>query len=76
MGHVKQHWFAFSFKDNGNVTASTYIGFRTKLVTLAQIALAKESAAVSQNAVLLNVSYLGYMARETMMGPDNEESPH
>lgn len=68
----KKHWYSFSFsgieKDSGRqCNASTYIGYEDNVVTMSRIKYAKYAAGVSIDAVLLNVSYLGYMTKEQFL---------
>lgn len=66
---VKKHWYSFSFSGIDNASksqcnASTYIGYADKFINKSRILYAKEAAGVSVDAVLLNVSYLGYMTKD------------
>lgn len=67
----KKHWYSFSFsgidENSGcQCNASTYIGYKEKLITRMRIDYAKKAAGVS-DAVLLNASYLGYMTKEQFL---------
>ena len=66
---VKKHWYSFSFSGIHNASklqcnASTYIGYADKFINQSRILYAKEAAGVSVDAVLLDVSYLGYMTKD------------
>jgi hypothetical protein len=70
----RKHWFSYCFEESGGtriVTTSAYIGYPEKAITKARIEAAKDAVDVSVDAVLLNVSYLGYMTRSQFLG----ESP-
>jgi hypothetical protein len=65
----KLHYYSLAFSDsNGNsmAKASVYIGYPKKHITLPRIASAKESAGVSQDAVMLSCCYLGKMTEKEM----------
>lgn len=65
----QKHWFLFSFYGHtptGSV-ASACTGYRDKLITLGRIRENKAYVGFDENAVLLSVSYLGFMSREEMM---------
>lgn len=64
----KLYWFCFSYVDNARIYASTYTGYSDKSVTLKHIKENKTYAGVSDNAVLLSLSYLGYMTRMEFTG--------
>ncbi|MCZ4263121.1 hypothetical protein O4G76_20065 [Limimaricola sp. G21655-S1] len=59
------HYYCFSFLE-APLSASIYIGYRDQQVTLNKISKAKKEAGVSQQAVLLAVSYLGHMTYSKM----------
>lgn len=69
----KKHWFCFSYRgynlDDGlTCDASTYTGYNHKNITLKAIKENKVHAGVRDSAVLISVSYLGYMNKEEIMG--------
>ena len=65
------HWYAYSYigKDvfghpsNGSV----YIGYRDKKITKSRIQNNKKHAGVRDDAVLIAVTYCGYMTKEEFM---------
>ena len=72
------HWYCFSYIGHGiddglTINVSTYTGYFKKNVTNAMILKNKEYAGVTHTAVLIAVSYLGYMTREEFEGVDNEK---
>lgn len=71
----KLHFYAFSFTDSGTAgvtrTASVYVGYPDKLVTVPRINDAKVKAGVGPNAVLIG---LGYMGRMTTAKAKGEQS--
>lgn len=58
----KLHYYCFSFIDEAGYS-SCYKGQIEKEVTLKDITQAKIDAQAKENAVLLAVSYLGYMTK-------------
>jgi len=73
MDDTKLHWFCFSYtgkeiETGDDVQASTYTGYSTKNITLPIIDENKKNAHVTDAAVLLSVSYLGYMTRAELLG--------
>lgn len=74
---LRQHWYVFVFQgdnaDSGRTCmASTYTGYLTRGITLPRIAENKEHAGVDSGAVLLSVSYLGHMTRDSFSGDQKE----
>jgi hypothetical protein len=74
-----RHWYCFSFsgKIDGSVVgmdcrASTYAGYKQKNITLEMITEQKKQAGVTSSAVLMSVSYLGYMTSEEFKGEEEE----
>lgn len=67
---MKKHWWSFVFSQTTNgatTTASVYMGWEQgEYVNIPRINSAKEAAGVSQEAVMLSCSYLGYMTKELM----------
>lgn len=68
---VMLHYFCFSYigKDletGRDCQGSTYVGYHDKLITKPMIDRNKELAGVTNEAVLIAVSYLGFMTKETM----------
>jgi hypothetical protein len=68
---VMRHWYCLSFigkaaEGGGECQASSYHGYADRKVTKAKIAEAKKYAGVTENAVLIACSYLGYMTKEEM----------
>jgi hypothetical protein len=60
----KYHYYAFCFMGTG-MWASTYIGYKIKdLITLSMIQDAKVAAKISQDSVLVSISYLGHMTHK------------
>lgn len=69
----KSHWYCFAYIGNdlnSNLAchASTYTGYKNKKVTMDRIMKNKAHAGVTDEAVLLSVSYLGYMSNEEFKG--------
>jgi hypothetical protein len=65
----KQHWFSFAFSHSSGsmtTTASVYIGYRRKYISLPQIKDAKNGADIHKDAVLLSCCYLGKMTKDEM----------
>jgi len=64
---LKLHWFCFAYigKDSSGTEcqACTYTGYPRKEITLKMIYQNKKNAGVTKKAVLISVSYLGYMNR-------------
>ena len=70
---VMRHWYCFSYNGTNPQTgldcaASTYAGYERQRVTKPMIDENKKHAGVNEGAVLIAVSYLGYMTREEMLG--------
>jgi hypothetical protein len=57
---TKYHYFAYSFVFSQG-QASVYIGHPDQLITVPRIVRAKQAAGVPRDAVLLAVSYMGFM---------------
>ena len=58
----KLHWFSLTFIDGVGVRASVYRGVEVeqgKRLKLSDLNMAKESAGVSKNAVLICSAYMG-----------------
>ena len=71
------HWFCFSYTgkdlDGGwQCSASTYSGFSDRRLTLLRIAEGKALAGVTDEAVLLSASYLGYMTKAEFLEGSEE----
>lgn len=63
----KQHYYSFAFsypESNKTTTASVYIGYNYKFVSVSQIASAKEAAEINKDAIMLSCCYLGKMTKE------------
>jgi hypothetical protein len=65
----KKHWYCFAFvgvsEENGKeCRACAYTGYPDKLITMQKIQENERYAGVKDGAVLLSVSYLGYMTKE------------
>ena len=77
VGMIKKlHWFCFTYsgKDNDSgrqCFACTYTGYNDKIISKRMIDHEKYNAGVKQDAVLLAVSYLGYMTKAEMTGEDD-----
>lgn len=64
--------FAFTWTSNGqNFTASVYIGYPERLVTVPRIQEAKRQAEAPSDAVMIELSYMGYMTPEVAKGEDH-----
>jgi len=65
------HWFIFTFMYSDNIR-TTYcnsaIGFSKKTLTSADIYHAKEKANAPNDAITMNISYLGYMTKKEFKG--------
>lgn len=74
---MNKHWWSFVFSQttNGTITtASVYMGWEQgQYVNIPRINSAKDSAGVSQEAVMLSCSYLGHMTKEVMMLGESSE---
>lgn len=73
MSDKKLHWFSFVYickdaKSGQDVTASTYTGYKTKNITVKIVAENKENAGVTDEAVLIDLPYLGYMTKAELLG--------
>ena len=73
MSDEKLHYFCFSYAgqeadSKQQCHACTYTGYDDKIITRAMIEQNKEYAGVTQNSVLLSVSYLGYMTKAEFSG--------
>lgn len=67
------HWYAFLFFESNNtseIRSSTYMGYSHQGINIARINEAKQAAGVSSEAVLISVSYLGYMDEENFKNGD------
>lgn len=68
---MKKHWWSFVFsetKSGAVTTASVYMRWEQgQYVNIPRINSVKDGAGMSQEAVMLSCSYLGYMTKETMM---------
>lgn len=70
----KKHWYCFTLMgkteaEGKDAHASSYGWFDDKdMITKSAIEAAKESSPLRNDAVLVNVSYLGYMDSETFYG--------
>ncbi len=69
---MKQHWYCFSYVGKSlvggeNCEVSTYSGLPSQKITKDIIGINKQYAGVSNNAVLISCSYLGYMTREEFL---------
>lgn len=66
--NTKLHWHCFAFSgktlQDEDCFSTTYMGYHDKEITLPRIEEAKSAAKINQEAVLLYVSYLGYMTKE------------
>jgi hypothetical protein len=65
----KKHWYCFAFvgnsvEDGKERRACAYTGYPDKLITLPRIQENEQYAGMKHGAVLLSVSYLGYMTKE------------
>lgn len=64
----RYYFYAFSFEGrhiNGRpASASVYMCYSKKIITYKKILSAKKEASVCNDAVLIAVSYLGYMTHE------------
>lgn len=58
---MKFHFYCFSFLDKGNHNASTCFGIQRQAISRSVIKKARERAGVTEEAVILGVSYLGEM---------------
>ena len=66
---TKKHWYAFTFMYSNAVRmcyvyTSVYIGYNDRNVTLPRIKAAKLAQGIPESAVLMSVSYLGYMSED------------
>lgn len=68
MDNTKLHYYCFSFKSTNGISTtegSAYIGYVEKdFITMARLNAAKAGAEMPQNAVVVSISYLGYMTPE------------
>lgn len=65
----KKHYYSFVFSySEGTLitTASVYIGYPKKFVSIPQILSAKKQAGVHADAVMLSCCYLGKLTQEEM----------
>lgn len=65
----RKHYYSFAFshsKGNMITTASVYIGYPKKYVSIPQIRDAKEGAGIHADAVMLSCCYLGKLTKEEM----------
>lgn len=74
--NIKGHWYCFTYigtdlKTNTHgAYASAYSSYTKNFVTLRMINNNKQHAGLKNDAVLLSVSYLGYMTKEEFDGSD------
>ena len=63
----RQHYYSFAFsysEGNKTTTASVYIGYDYKFISMPQITGAKKAAGINNNAVMLDCCYLGKMTKQ------------
>jgi hypothetical protein len=65
----RKHWYCFAFvgnsvEDGKECRSCTYTGYLDKLITMPRIKENEQYAGMKDGAVLLSVSYLGYMTKE------------
>jgi hypothetical protein len=67
MVESRLHWYCFTFIGDGelgkNCYASTYTGYSDKKITKARITENKKYAKVTNTAVLISCSYLGFITK-------------
>lgn len=64
---MEQHYYNFTFIDSSSgdvLYGNCYLGLTEQRVTLATIKLASKRAKLSENATLIDCSYLGCMTAE------------
>jgi hypothetical protein len=62
-----RHWFIYTFmyiNENYKIVTNFTMGYSSKRINKADIAEAKSLAHAPENAVVMNISYLGYMTQE------------
>ncbi len=69
----KKHWYALSYRgkcldSSHQADATTYTGYPDTNLTMDHIMEGKENAGVRGDAVLISVSYLGFMTRKEFVG--------
>jgi len=77
MKQEQKHWFSFTFsevQDSSQVIASTYTGYDCKNLNMNRINENKGYAHLSQSAVLMGVSYLGYMSKDEFEVANNQQT--
>ena len=78
---MKKHYYSFAFsysEGNQTTTASSYIGYDFKFVSVPQMQSAKKYAGINKDAVMLSCCYLGEMTKneietQTTKGDDSSE---
>lgn len=70
---VALHYYAFAFA-HGNIKASVYRGFQHNFVSVPQIEDAKICAEVPADAVLISLSYMGYMTEFQVRNAKSREA--
>jgi len=71
----RKHWFCFTFsdmRDSNQVIACTYTGYDCKNININRINDNKAHAGVSPSAVLMGISYLGYMTKDDFQETDKQ----
>jgi len=68
-----KHWYCFTYIGTSlcgarNATASTYVGFNRRGVTVTMIQEQKKEAGLNNDAVLIACIHLGYMSRDEFIG--------
>jgi len=70
----EMHWFCFSFKGkhsdgmNCDCNACTYVGYPSRNITKKMIDAQKKESGVSESAVLIACTHLGFMTKEKFIG--------
>ena len=75
---MELHWYCFSYigkdiKTGLTANGCTYSGYTEEGVTLQAITENKQNAGVTDDAVLISVSYLGKMTKEVFTGKSKNE---
>ena len=70
---IKVHWFCFSFsgvhaESGRDATACTYVGYSDSKITMPKINAQKIQSSLTENAILISVSPLGYMTKAEFTG--------
>ena len=63
----RQHYYSFAFsysEGNKTRTASVYMGYDYKFISMPQITGAKKAACINNSAVMLSCCYLGKMTKQ------------